>query len=147
MMSHDAAGEVLYNWRVFPLPLDEPPVAALQQRQARGASLDAAETWQLRRASQSGAAQPGRAVGSSEGLQQVQAETQGASPQRQVQAGVRASKDACIAWPEDGGLLKGPIVYRYAVCSCSSEICLTAPVPAEAVQLLPWALSGLTSYM
>ena len=122
MMSHAAAGEVLYNWRVFPLHLDEPPVAALQQRQAYEASLDPAETRQLRGDSQSGAAQPGPAVGSSDGLQQVQAEAEGTSRQRQVQAGAKAGKDACIAWPENGGLRKGPVVYRYAACSCTSEI-------------------------
>ena len=111
-MSHAVAGEVLYNWRVFPLHLDEPPVAVLQQRQAHGASLDAADARQLRGASQSDAAQPERAVGFSDRLQQVQAETEGASPQRQVQAGAGPGKDACTAWPEAGGLRKGPVVYR-----------------------------------
>ena len=106
-MSHAAAGEVLYNWRVFPLHLDEPPVAALQQRQTHGASLDAAETRLSR-----GDSQPGLAVGTSDGLQQVRAEAEGASPQRQVQAGAGPGKAACIAWPEDRGLRKGPVVYR-----------------------------------
>ena len=121
-MSHAVAGEVLYNWRVFPLHLDQPPVAVLQQRQAHGACPDAAETRQLRGDLQSGAAQPGPVVGSSDGLHQAQVETQGASLQRQVQAGARPGKDACISWPEDGGLRKGPVVYRYAARSCSSEI-------------------------
>ena len=147
MLIHAAAGEVLYNWRVFPLHLDEPPVAALQQHQAHGASLDASETRQLEGDSQSGAAQPWPAVGSSDVLQQVQEEAEGGSPQRQVQAGAGPGKDACTAWQEDGGLRKGPVVYRYAASSCSSEICLPAPVPAEAVQLLRWALSGLTSHV
>ena len=118
-MSHDAAGEVLYNWRVFPLHLEEPPLAALQQGQAHGAALNAAELRQLRGDLQPGTAEPGPAVGTGEGLQQVQMKSEGGSPQRWAQADTGARKDACIAWPEHGGLRKGPAVYRYAACSCS----------------------------
>ena len=122
-MSHAAAGEVLYNWRVFPLHLDEPPVAALQQRQAHWASLDAAELRQLMGGAQSG---PGPAVGTSDEVQRAHMRTKGESLQRQMQAGAGPRKDACTAWPEDGGLHKGPAVYRYTACSCCLVVLLAA---------------------
>ena len=97
------AGEVLYNWRVFPLHLNEPPVLSLQQGDSH-TSGQAAVTQHLddnRHIQQEQAAIPGRA------LLDEQPEKQ-----RGIRAAYRSNQDQCIAWPADGGLPDGPVVYR-----------------------------------
>lgn len=102
------AGEVLYNWRVFPLHLNEPPVLSLQETTSRtsGPTAMAQHPDKVPHIQQSRAGEPGRA------LLHRQAHPEVPGKQQEVGAAFRSNMDQCKAWPEDGGLPDGPTVYR-----------------------------------
>ena len=96
---------MLYNWRVFPLHLDEPPVVGLQETDSRtsGKAALAQHLDSDKRTEQEQARGSGREL-----LQR-----KGNADQPGEQQGTEGNRDQCIAWPEDGGLPDGPVVYRY----------------------------------
>ena len=116
-LSCDDAGEVLYNWRVFPLHLNEPPVVSLRGTKVRTAGTAAlgrhlAESRDTLTAHDITEIQQGQAVDT--GRAALQREGKVEQPEVQIDFGAAGSnKDKRIAWPQDGGLHHGPVVYRW----------------------------------
>ena len=118
---------MLYKWRVFPLHLNEPPVVALKaakvqeesnavlpertregsQAMAEEASIETQQGPSLHENVHDGRRQLGRSLHENvhDGERQLGREQVASS-------GAMPSKGECSAWPTDGGLRKGPIVYR-----------------------------------
>ena len=108
MCALNHAGEVLYNWRVFPLHLNEPPVLSLQETSSR-TSGQAALAQHLDKGlhtQQQEAEEPGRA------LLHRQAHPEVPGKQQELGAVDHSNGNQCKAWPEDGGLPDGPAAYR-----------------------------------
>lgn len=112
------AGRVLYDWRVFPIRLDEAPVAALGQQDeahaagSAGAARLLGESRQAMAVKHSADAQQGQAMEAREGMVRKEAEPQQPAPQRILSSGRAGGEENCTAWPADAGLPEGPAVYR-----------------------------------
>lgn len=111
------AGRVLYNWRVFPIPLSEAPTrlfnstishAAASSRHLLGVLHDAAMTNQEQHAAQLG----GEGVGEMDGDVQPGAEHGLEAAQVGRQAAILGSTRECRAWPQAGGPVDGPVIFR-----------------------------------
>ncbi|BDA42797.1 beta-galactosidase [Coccomyxa sp. Obi] len=110
-------GRVLYNWRVFPIPLSEAPTrlfnstistAAASSRHLLGVLHDASLTNQKQHAAQPG----GAGVGDAGGDMQPGARDGLEAAQVGRQAAQLGSTGDCKAWPQAGGPVEGPVIFR-----------------------------------
>ena len=107
-MLRDHAGEVLYNWRVFPLHLDEAPVISLRKPDSRtGGNAELAPDPDMDTDTQQERAETSRKE-----LLQREGSLEQPGEQQGIKAASGSKEDECIAWPEDGGHPDGPVVYR-----------------------------------
>ena len=108
-----AAGEVLYHWRVFPLHLDEPPVAAVSSS-AGGQPPEAALVLKEMTAAV--------VKGQAQGLGGSVAVNGGGD--RTATGEQQAGSEQCTAWPPGRGLEEGPVVFRWGFATTSQPTCL-----------------------
>ena len=89
--------------------LDELPVLSLQECESRATGQAALVQEQDNDRQQE---QQEQANASGRLLLQGQARPEQPKMQRGTGAAYRSNKEQCIAWPENGGLPDGPVVYR-----------------------------------
>lgn len=109
---------MLYNWRVFPLHLSEPPVVSLREAKIRTVGTAAlgrhlAERRHTLTAHDVTETQQGQAVDTGRAALQSEGKLEQPGVQTDFGAAAGTDKGKCIAWPQDGGLHYGPIVYRW----------------------------------
>ena len=103
---------MLYNWRVFPLPLNEPPVVALKAAKVQEDS-NGVLPLRTREGSQAMAGEASSRTQQGQSLEENVHDGRRQLGREQVaSSGTVPSTEGCSAWPMDGGLQKGPIVYR-----------------------------------
>ena len=103
---------MLYNWRVFPLHLNEPPVVALKAAKVQEES-NAVLSERTGEGSQAMAEEASIETQQGPPLHENVHDGRRQLGREQVaSSGTMPSKGECSAWPTDGGLQKGPIVYR-----------------------------------
>ncbi len=130
------AGRVLYNWRVFPIPLSEAPTrlfnstvstSAPSSRHLLGVLHDASITSQEQHVVQSG----GEGVEIVGGDMQLGAVNRVEAAQSGSQAAQLGSTRDCKAWPQAGGPVDGPVIFRCSFqpsCEGLAYHCRTNPL-------------------